>query len=147
MNPCHCGGARHLAKRRTITSVEVVTKCDRCENIEALPRREVATLTSDELTGLRFVEPKRKRRPNSKTRAYQAALGSAHTRKIREERFALAGDECEVRRSPDCTGAAEQLYHLTYERLGNERLEDVRASCAACNQDERQARITRRVLG
>lgn len=146
MNPCPCGGTRDLGRRRTMTSVEVVTRCRECQNIERLSRRDVLALDLDTIGSLPFVVAKRRRRPNSKTRAYKAALCSAHTRKIREERFAMAGDECEVR-GENCTLTATDLYHVTYERLGQERIDDVRASCSDCNADERQQRIARRVLG
>lgn len=97
------------------------------------------------LRDLPLLRRKPTKRPNSKKRAYQQALHSTHWKKLRDQ-VLTARPRCE-RQGSGCTGGATELNHRTYERLGAERPEDVEASCAACNQEERTQRITRGVLG
>jgi 5-methylcytosine-specific restriction endonuclease McrA len=44
----------------------------------------------------------------------------------------------------ECGEPATEVAHLTYERFGEERDEDVVASCKECNQEERTRRFLKR---
>lgn len=61
---------------------------------------------------------------------YEAYLRSPAWRELRGAVLARASDCCELCRIFD----AVQVHHLTYERLGNERLTDLLAVCATCHE-------------
>lgn len=46
-----------------------------------------------------------------------------------------------------CGDLTREVGHLTYERFGHERKEDLQAQCRTHNLRERERRITKRVLG
>lgn len=86
-------------------------------------------------------EPKRGRTGlggsgNSKRRNFEARFRQADWKRLRAR--VLDRDDFTCR---SCGEAATEVHHRTYERFGNERLEDLVASCAECNQAERQQRI------
>ena len=57
----------------------------------------------------------------------QAHLRSDYWRNLKQERLTLANHQCEV---PGCCSTNRLvLHHVTYESLGRERLNDVRAIC------------------
>lgn len=60
---------------------------------------------------------------------YAAYIRSPAWYARRSERFALDGHRCAL------CGAAEdlQVHHLTYKRLGHERMSDLRTVCGACH--------------
>jgi len=89
-----------------------------------------------------------KPQPNRKKRDYQKHLASAYWKRLRKHRFSLDSYQCQVRVGFSiCGEPAEELAHLTYDRFGEERIEDVQSQCAAHNQLEREQRIARGVLG
>lgn len=75
-------------------------------------------------------------------RWYSVYLASQEWRWKRDEVLARAGGLCEV---DGCGLKAEQVHHTTYERVGNEDLEDLLALCSSCHEqihallDERRA--------
>lgn len=64
-------------------------------------------------------------------RWYNTYLASQEWRWKREEVLARAGGLCEVE---GCRSKAEQVHHTTYERVGNEALEDLLALCSSCHE-------------
>jgi hypothetical protein len=68
---------------------------------------------------------------------YDPRYKNAHTQKIRYWRLVKARFACErCGRKTDL-----RLHHLTYERFGNERLDDVQIVCSVCHpsaDDERR---------
>lgn len=145
---CRCGGETALRQRIDFGSRRVVRQCQErsCGRVFGVPPRELRELDGELLRDLPMIQRKTKRQPNSRKRAYQAALKSAHWRELRKIVGERSRGKCEAKR-PGCTGAYEHLGHRTYERLGAEVPEDVQAECAACSSDERTQRITRGVLG
>lgn len=61
---------------------------------------------------------------------YQRYLDSDKWQRVRRAVFADAGGKCER-----CGRRAEQVHHLSYDRLGAERPEDTQALCARCHAD------------
>lgn len=89
-------------------------------------------------TRLENKKPMRKANPERLARRrakYEAAIRSPHWRELRKRAFARAGGVCEC---PDrCgrpLGKGWTLDHVHYQRLGQERLDDVRALSAPCNR-------------
>jgi 5-methylcytosine-specific restriction endonuclease McrA len=80
--------------------------------------------------------------PTARRREYLARFKRADWRKLR--RLVLERDHYTCQ---ECSAAATEAHHLTYERFGAERLTDLAASCRDCNLREREERITSRVLG
>jgi len=80
---------------------------------------------------------------------YEEYLRSLRWRLKREERLKLDGYACQ-----ECGTTSEQyqldVHHLTYERLGNERMEDLQTLCVLCHQlatsEQRQKKYAKRVL-
>jgi 5-methylcytosine-specific restriction endonuclease McrA len=78
-------------------------------------------------------EPERRRAPSRKTvRAYRKYLKSAHWKRKKaefkaSERWTGKCERCESTKRL-------QIHHLTYERLGAERLEDLIALCRECHK-------------
>jgi len=72
---------------------------------------------------------------------YARYLKSAHWQQFRAHKLKLVENKCEdcgaYRRSP-------QLHHLTYLRLGDERLSDVLALCGRCHMKRHKKKIRRR---
>lgn len=87
--------------------------------------------------------------PTRRKRDYYKHLRSAYWKNLRKRRFAMDNDECQAEVAPGvlCRELATDCAHVTYERFGKERIEDVRSECKAHNQAEREARIRRFVLG
>ncbi|MCR9093437.1 MAG: hypothetical protein NXI30_04415 [bacterium] len=73
---------------------------------------------------------------NSKRLNYEARFRQSDWKRLRAR--VLDRDDFTCR---NCGEAADQVHHLTYERFWKERLSDLAASCAECNQAERQQRI------
>ena len=73
---------------------------------------------------------------NSKAKKYAAYLRSSAWKRRRDAALERDNWECF-----SCGEIADQADHITYERFGNERLSDIRASCGDCNQQARQDRI------
>lgn len=86
----------------------------------------------------------RRSQPNSKRRAYQKALKSPHFRRMRRIVLERAHYTCQW---PNCEERATEVDHVSYERLGEERAEDLRALCHEHNLQEREERVKRQVLG
>jgi 5-methylcytosine-specific restriction endonuclease McrA len=66
--------------------------------------------------------------PDEWRRLYRRYLDSPEWATRRIERLELAGGLCE-----DCDAQATHVHHLTYRRVGAERLHDLRALCANCH--------------
>ena len=134
-----------LAMRRKagIGGVRIVWQCPECLLI---PGPVPGRCYPEDPDALPWVKMKKKSQPNSKRRAYNAALKTARFKELRRLVIENAGGLCQ-RQGRNCTIEATQAGHLTYERLGNELLGDLEANCAACNAEERVERITRHVLG
>ena len=64
-------------------------------------------------------------------RLYRRYLASPEWRAKRREIFELRGGRCE-----GCGFQAEQVHHLTYERVGAELPSDLMAICDACHRSE-----------
>lgn len=77
-------------------------------------------------------------RGNSKRQRYNRHLRSAYWKKLTARRLEMDNFTCQ---GSGCEMPAAQIHHVTYERIGQERIDDVRSSCAECNAAERQARI------
>jgi 5-methylcytosine-specific restriction endonuclease McrA len=86
-------------------------------------------------------------RPNAKRRDYEDELKSPRMRALRLVVFARDGYLCQSCARAGAETEATDLAHLTYERFGAELETDLEASCSACNQGERAARIAAKVLG
>ena len=78
---------------------------------------------------------------------YASYLRSVRWKRFRAVVLILAGGRC-----ADCGENAEHVHHLTYARLGNERLEDVVPLCRFCHENRHGgplgafiARIIRRI--
>jgi hypothetical protein len=60
---------------------------------------------------------------------YEAYLKSDHWQRVRRLKFARNGARCE-----ECGGRSRlEVHHLSYDRLGRERLEDLKVLCRACH--------------
>lgn len=64
---------------------------------------------------------------------YKRVLASSRWRKLRNERMLATGWRCEQCKQPEVETKLA-LHHLTYERLGNERPEDIILLCARCHK-------------
>ena len=45
----------------------------------------------------------------------------------------IAVERCPICENDGCTNEAKQVHHLNYERIGEERLEDLQALCPKCH--------------
>lgn len=147
---CRCGGDLEKRWRAAFGRRSFVYQCATCHRVSgSVPARELRELGKEGIDALARAAVKRTAQPNSKKRAYLAALRSSHWKALRERVFERAGGRCEAEEAPGirCTRPATDLAHLTYERLGKELDVDVQAQCSGCNQDERRRRITRAVFG
>lgn len=145
MKNCRCGGALVMRRKRSFDRENVIWACSSCHRgFGAVSQRDVRALSYEELRDLPRAVVVRRKQPNSKRRAYQAALKSKHWRDLRERVFARAGGVCEV---DGCKAKAAHLGHLHYRTLSKETEDDVRAECVAHSKEEREQRITRAVLG
>lgn len=99
-----------------------------------------------DVSKLPIYRPVPKKRPNSRKRAYQAALHSAHFRKLRKQVLERDDFRCQMNLS-GCTEIATTANHKTYDRLGAELPDDLEAACNSCQLRERERRLTRKVLG
>ena len=81
-------------------------------------------------------------RPGKRKRIYQQRLKAHSWKRLR--RIVLDRDNWTCR---FCEEPANTVAHLTYERLGDERLDDLAASCERCQRLEREQRITSHVMG
>ena len=72
----------------------------------------------------------RRERTTRRQQSYQEYLKSDHWREVRKEKLKEAGYKCER------CGAKESLdiHHLTYARLGHERMSDLQALCRPCHR-------------
>ena len=78
-----------------------------------------------ERTSRRAEEPERFTR-------YDAAMASPHWKQIRQTALMLARHRCQ-----ECQSAARlHVHHVTYERLGCERLDDLKVLCRGCHAAE-----------
>ena len=66
---------------------------------------------------------------------YTEYLFSQEWKAKRAQVLRRAGWVCER-----CTAPAQQVHHLTYERVYNERLTDLQALCARCHQQVHRMR-------
>ena len=62
---------------------------------------------------------------------YRQALQSEHWHDLKAIVRARCNGRCEM---PGCSGAAEELHHLTYRDLANETPEQVRYLCSDCHE-------------
>ena len=82
---------------------------------------------------------------NSKARNYDRFMKSAKWRKQRDRVLARDGYRCRMNR---CGAPANTGSHIRYAaRIEDTPDSDIVASCKACNDREREQRITRGVLG
>lgn len=70
--------------------------------------------------------------------AYRAYLLTSEWRQTRNAKLRKAGYRCEVCGSK----RALQVHHLSYERLGAERDEDLQVLCAGCHEDQHPKEAT-----
>lgn len=72
---------------------------------------------------------------------YAQYLKSAHWRRFRARKLKLVQNKCQ-----DCNKyrRAPQLHHLTYTRLGHEKIDDVLALCGRCHMKRHKRRRKRR---
>jgi hypothetical protein len=61
---------------------------------------------------------------------YESYLASDHWQQKRKQALARAHDCCQICNSPEYLN----VHHRTYERLGNERPEDLTVLCRSCHQ-------------
>lgn len=143
-----CDTDFEIRRKRSLRGQEtLVWQCPKClRGGGAVGARDVRELSVADLYAVPRATHRSKPRPNSKRRDYQAVLRSARFRELREQVIAEAGGRCQMD-GPNCLREATQAHHKTYDRLGNERKEDLVAACSTCNAEERQQRITRQVLG
>jgi 5-methylcytosine-specific restriction endonuclease McrA len=69
------------------------------------------------------------------TSFYERHLRSKPWKALRERALRRAGSRCE---SPQCSSSVSigvEVHHLTYERLGHERLSDVIVLCRPCHRE------------
>lgn len=66
---------------------------------------------------------------------YREYLKSPWWKLVRRRAILAAGHRCRICR----VSARLEVHHLTYERLGNERPEDVIALCGPCHADQHDA--------
>lgn len=64
---------------------------------------------------------------------YQRYLCTTHWRIFRLAVMVAANGHCAL-----CAKPADQVHHLTYERVGHEYLSDVVPLCAKCHQDQHE---------
>lgn len=122
-------------------------QCPDCSRIHgSVAARDLLDIEPALLTSFPWVHHVKKPQPNSKRRAYIAALHSPHWKKMRALVFERAEGKCEMR-APGCIGEASEVHHVSYARLGNEDLSDLAAACGRCNSQEREQRIVSHVLG
>lgn len=84
----------------------------------------------------------RRAQPTRRRRDYQKRFLKADWKRLRARVLERDNWTCRT-----CGEPANEVGHLSYERFGAERMEDLIAQCGECNQEERQKRITRAVLG
>lgn len=86
----------------------------------------------------------RRPRPTARKRAYAARFKRPDWKKLRAQVLERDRWTCQRR---GCEERATTVHHRTYERFGAERLVDLEARCQEHNLEEREQRVTRRVLG
>jgi hypothetical protein len=69
---------------------------------------------------------------------YHEYLASVEWAKIRAKVFRRAGGVCEC----CCDATARHCHHVTYDRLGNELLEDLLAVCIPCHEEIHGRKLT-----
>lgn len=67
------------------------------------------------------------------TSKYDKYLASRHWHELRGKVLVLSDSTC-----ARCGGVATQVHHITYERLGRERLEDLEPICSNCHRGEHE---------
>lgn len=78
---------------------------------------------------VQVVKPGKFQKPKSRRATLAAARKSDHWRALKAQARTQGGDRCAY-----CKGRDRlELHHLTYVRLGKERLEDVILLCQACH--------------
>jgi len=80
----------------------------------------------------KLVKPIKVKATKNRKEEYQKYLKSSAWRKKREELFVLRGKRCEKCSNENYL----QIHHLTYERIFNERLEDLKILCKGCHSNE-----------
>ncbi len=77
---------------------------------------------------------------------YVRHLHSEMWQKMRRAKLKETGGHCERCGCSELTGERLEIHHLTYERLGNERREDLKVVCQACHvvEDGKRAEHTER---
>ena len=85
-----------------------------------------------------WVSKPRKKRPGRRQRDYQARFKKPDWRNLRAQVLIRDGYVCR-----HCGEDANTADHITYERFGHERLEDLVASCEPCSLAEREQRVGR----
>jgi len=136
-------GTVSLRRRPRAGRMVVQAQCEKCRVFigDAVDAREY---DEEEYRKIRPMLPARSSgSPKTKRRReYKKALASARHKKIRQQVIARARGECE-----SCGGQATEAHHKPGVPLESEDPNDYVAACRDCNQAERSARITRRVLG
>jgi 5-methylcytosine-specific restriction endonuclease McrA len=76
---------------------------------------------------------------------YEKHIRSARWRNIRRDVLRLRGNTCERCMEPQAPSSLE-VHHVTYERLGRERMSDLRVLCRDCHamEDLKRAAAGRR---
>jgi len=78
-----------------------------------------------------LVKPIKVKANKNRKAEYEKYLKSSTWRKKREQLFALRGKRCESCSSENLL----QIHHLTYERIFNESLDDLKILCKGCHSN------------
>lgn len=86
----------------------------------------------------KFRRMKRHRRIQElKSMPYRDYLKTRHWRRLRVAKIKEAGYACEI----CCCDSNLNVHHLTYERRGHERMDDLQVLCCGCHQNEHEGEI------
>lgn len=61
---------------------------------------------------------------------YDEYLKSDHWKNIKRKYINIKGDKCRI-----CNNIGQELHHLTYKSLGNERVDDLMLLCSLCHEN------------
>lgn len=86
-------------------------------------------------------------KPRSPAMAAGASRWSRHSRLVGEDSARRVVEAARRAICRSCDGVATEVHHLPSATYGDEKIEDLISVCRDCNQAERTARITKRVLG
>lgn len=122
---------KEIRKRRGLSGVQFAKQCRVCGRKVGryLKLEEVLHPSAIPWWNVRLEKLHREAKPhsNAKRREYDAAMRSPHLRKVGAKRLEFCDYQCEW---PGCDeDMGLERHHLSYDRLGRERLEDIRMVC------------------